>query len=195
MKKIFHEYFECREVKPKFRKLYDLLQLTRYSGPENEHYIEHSMLFTYNQLLNTLQCSRTEFNEGMHTYHGIEIANRIRMLDVEYEYRLLSIMLGIITENSWSYKHVDRNLTLLSISDTIAPPKIIEQLFDLYTIQENDANGIKYSYNEEMVCRSIALHLLQQGMKYHYDDFMSSWQDILPDGMKVDVKLNLINFN
>lgn len=189
VKKNFHEYFECREVKPKFRKLYDLLQLTRYSGPENEHYIENSMLFTYDQLLNTLQCSQIEFDEGLRTYHGIEIDNRIRILDVEYEYRLLSIMIGIIIENSWSYKRIDRNVTLSSILDTIAPSKIVEQLFDLYTIKINEENDIEYSYDEEMVCRTIALHLLKQGMKYHYDDFMSSWQNILPEGMIVDVNL------
>ena len=37
---IFHEYLECREIKPRFRKLGDLLQLTRFSGPENEYAID-----------------------------------------------------------------------------------------------------------------------------------------------------------
>jgi len=31
VKKIFHEYYECREIQPRFRKLNDLLQLTRFT--------------------------------------------------------------------------------------------------------------------------------------------------------------------
>lgn len=79
--KIFHEYFECREVKPKYRKLNDLLQLTRYSGPENEQFIDKNLLFTFEQLLNTIQCSRREFEDGLKMYRAITINNRIRILE------------------------------------------------------------------------------------------------------------------
>lgn len=185
VKNIFHDYFECREVMPKFRKLYDLLHLARYSGPENEYCIEHSTLFTYQQMLDTLQCSRFEFDEGLRKYHVINIDGCIRMLDIEYEYRLLYVMLGIIMENSWSFDCVNREETLTSISETIAPSKIVEQLFELYT--KKNENGESFAYNEEVVCKTIALNLLQQGMKYHYEDFMSSWQGVLPEGMQANV--------
>lgn len=191
VKNVFHEYFECREVKPKFRKLYDLLQLSRFSGPENEYCVERSVLFTYEQMLDTLQCSRAEFDAGLRSFHAFEIDGRIRMLDVDYEYRLLSIMLGIVTENSWSVDSVHREETLASISETTAPANIVEKLFDLYTIQSERDGKVTHAYNEEAVCRTIALNLLQQGMKFHYDDFMSSWQDVLPEGMTVDVRLSL----
>lgn len=78
VEKVFHEYFECREVNPKFRKLGDLLQLTRYSGPENEHFIDRSLLFTYQQLLDTAQCSRQEFDAGLKMYRAFSNAGRIR---------------------------------------------------------------------------------------------------------------------
>lgn len=76
--KVFHEYFECREVKPMFRKLGDLLQLTRYSGPENEHYIDSALLFKYQQLLDTAQCSRQEFEAGLKKYRAFEFEGRLR---------------------------------------------------------------------------------------------------------------------
>lgn len=81
--KICHEYFECREINPRFRKLYDLLQMTRYSGPENEYCIERSVLFTFDQLLETIQCSRAEFHIGLRQFRAIEIDGRYRILDVE----------------------------------------------------------------------------------------------------------------
>lgn len=193
VRKIFHEYFECREVKPKFRKLGDLLQLTRYSGPENEHCIDRSMLFTFDQLLNTTQCSRAEFQKGLCAFHAITIDNRIRVLDIDYEYRIMSLMLGVVTENSWPLNGVDRDETLAAISEIIAPPQIVESIFDLYakpSIGEATSSNAKtlYVYDEAMVCRTIASHILQRGTKYHLRDFLDTWQSALPDGMHIDVR-------
>lgn len=195
VKNIFHEYFECREVKPKFRKLGDLLQLTRYSGPENEYCIDRSLLFRFDQLLNTTQCSRAEFENGLRVFRALTIDDRIRVLDIEYEYRLLSLMLGIVTENSWPLDRIDREETLASISETIAPPQIVASLFDLYakpSAGEGTSSAAKtlYVYDDAMVCRTIALNILQQGTKFHLKDFMDTWQSAVPDGITNDVCSN-----
>lgn len=81
--KICHEYFECREINPRFRKLCDLLQLTRYSGPENEYCIDKNLLFTFDQLLDTIQCSRKEFMNGLKQFRAIAINDRYRVLEYE----------------------------------------------------------------------------------------------------------------
>lgn len=193
VKKICHEYFECREVKPKFRKLGDLLQMSRYSGPENEYCIDRSILFTFDQLLNTTQCSRAEFENGLRAFRALTIEKRIRTLDIEYEYRLLSLMLGIVTENSWPLDRVDRDETLASISETIAPAHIVASLFDLYAKPSasegsSKANKMLYVYDEALVCRTIALNILQQGTKFHLKDFLDTWQSALPDGIAIDVR-------
>lgn len=192
VKKIFHEYFECREVKPKYRKLIDLLQMTRYSGPENEYCIDQSLLFTFNQLLNTIQCSRYEFETGLRLYRALPIDGYMRVLDVEYEYRLLALMLGIVTENSWPIDAVDRDETLASISEVIAPSAIVEALFDVYTYPSaspSSSDKTLYTYREELVCRTIALNILQQGSKFYYDDFMETWQCALPEGLSINVRI------
>lgn len=81
--KIVHEYFECREINPRFRKLGDLLQLTRYSGPENEYCIDKNLLFRFDQLLDTIQSSRNEFLNGLRQYRAIEINGRYRVLEYQ----------------------------------------------------------------------------------------------------------------
>lgn len=191
VQQIFHEYFECREVKPKFRKLGELLQLTQYSGPENEHYIERSLLFTFDQLLNTTQCSRREFENGLKKFRAFELNGRMRIFDIEYEYRLLSLLLGVVTENSWKIDAIDRTETLNAISETIAPPEIVRNVFDLYTFpsQQSTSSRSLYTYRDELVCRTIAQNVLQQGSKFHYNDFMDTWQNALPDGFHVQVKI------
>lgn len=37
------------------------------------------------------------------------------------------------------------------------------------------------------MCRTIAQNILQQGTKFHYDDFMETWQNALPDGFHIQV--------
>lgn len=81
--KVAHEYLECREINPRFRKLGDLLLMTRYSGPENEYCIDKNVLFRFDQLLDTIQCSRTEFVEGLRRYRAIEIDGRYRVLEYQ----------------------------------------------------------------------------------------------------------------
>uniref|UniRef100_A0A182I600 Sister chromatid cohesion protein DCC1 n=1 Tax=Anopheles arabiensis TaxID=7173 RepID=A0A182I600_ANOAR len=77
--KIFHDYFELRQVKPKYRKIIDLLRLTRYAGPENEHLIDRSLLFRFKQLLDTVQCSKDEFHEGLKKYRAIEVDDHVTL--------------------------------------------------------------------------------------------------------------------
>lgn len=192
--KVFHEYFECREVKPKFRKLGELLQLTRYSGPENEYCIDRSLLFTFDQLLNTTQCSRREFENGLKKFRAFEFEGRMRVFDIEYEYRLLSLLLGVVTENSWPIDGIDRDETFSAISETIAPPEMIKAIFNMYTFpsQQSTSSRCLYTYREDLVCRTIAHNVLQQGAKFHYNDFMDTWQNALPDGFTIHVRTILM---
>lgn len=186
IKKIFHEYFELKEIKPRYKKIGDLLQLTRYSGPENEFCIDHKLLFSYDELFATIQCSRTEFNEGLRLYRAIELDGFFRMMDYEYEYRIINHMVRLINENSWGLEHIDRNETYQSLVG-IAPKEIVEGLFEIYTTHSEIIG--KYKYREDLVARIIAQNILKPGLKFHFDEFMSTWQDALPEGMTVDVSI------
>lgn len=190
--KIFHEYVECREIRPRFRKLGDLLQLTRYSGPENEHCIERKLLFTFNQLLDTIQCSRKQFIEGLRAYRAIELDGYMRMLEYDYEYRIVNVMVGLIVENSWELDEVEREETITSL-DGIAPKEIVESLFDLYTIPSEKSG--KFMYLSENVARIVAQNILQPGLKFRIDEFMNTWKEALPDGMNYDVSVNEFFYN
>ncbi|KAM7342859.1 sister chromatid cohesion protein DCC1 [Cochliomyia hominivorax] len=184
--KIFHEYFECREIKPRFRKMGDLLQLTRYSGPENEECIDRKLLFSFEQLLDTVQCSRKEFIEGLKLYRAIEYEGWMRVLECEYEYRIVNLMVGLITENSWPLDEVEREETITAL-DGIAPKEIVEGLFDLYTVP-TEGKGNRFTYKEELVARIVAQNILQPGLKFRVDEFLSTWQEALPEGMKCEEK-------
>lgn len=95
-------------------------------------------------------------------------------------------MLGLITENSWKLDGVDREVTIQSL-EGIAPKEIVEGIFDNYTTPTE--NSSKFQYNEEMVARVVAQNILQPGLKFRIEEFLTTWQDALPEGMSIDVNL------
>lgn len=183
VKKVFNEYFELRPIKPRFRKLYDILQLTRFSGPENEDNIDTRFLFTRQQLLDTTQCSENEFQAGLNQMRAVPIGRHIRTLSVEYEHRVVSLMLDLIDENSWSLDEIDRATTIASL-DGIVPEEIVKGLLDIYT-EASDQPGGNCRYIDRLVCQIVARHILQPSMRFHKEDFMTTWQEDLPAEIRV----------
>lgn len=96
---------------------------------------------------------------------------------------------GIVNENSWLVDTIDRDETFEAIAETIAPAAIVRAVFDIYATpsEKSTDDKILYKYSEETMCRTIAQNVLQQGTKFHYDDFMETWQNALPDGFHVQV--------
>lgn len=113
-----------------------------------------------------------------------------------YEYRTVSLMLGLINENSWKLDEIEMDETLNALA-AIVPAPVLKGLFELYTnkVESSDAAAgsstakpsARYQYKEEMVCRMIAQNILQQGLKFHVADFITTWQEALPDGMHINV--------
>ncbi|XP_055918039.1 sister chromatid cohesion protein DCC1 [Eupeodes corollae] len=184
--KIFYEYYECREIQPRFRKLNDLLLMTRFSGPENEYMIEKKLLFTFSQLLDTIQCSRKQFEEGLKKVRALIIDGFVRVLDCEYEFRIINLMMAVITENSWPLDGIEKDETIAAL-EGIAPKQIVEGIFNIYT-HPVDSNPGKFQYKEELLARIIAVNILKPGLKFRVEEFMSDWQDALVEGYKVDQK-------
>lgn len=183
IQKIFFNYLEPREIKPQVKKILDLLHLTLYNGPENEHLVEEKYLFTRRQLFETAQCSSGEFDELITNIRAIKIDRCMRVLDYGYEFRVVTLMTGMITENSWQLDEVVREETIEAL-DEIIPKEICETIFDLYT--NLIAETGKYSYKQDMVCRIIAKNVLQEGLKFHINEFLETCQEALPTGMEMD---------
>lgn len=94
-------------------------------------------------------------------------------------------MLGVLNENSWQLDAVDKDETLDALNEII-PEEVLDGVFDLYTVASLTKPN-KYQYSEELVCRLIAQNILQRGLKFHIDDFMTTWQEAVPDGMQIKV--------
>lgn len=183
IEKIFFHYLEPRQIKPQSKKIHELLHLTLYNGPENEHLIEQKFLFTRRQIFETAQCSAGEFEELIRNIRAIKVDHYMRVLDYGYEFRVVTMLTSLISENSWQLDEVDRNESIEAL-EGIIPNEITEAVFDFYA--EPVADTGKFKYNEEMVCRIIAKNVLQEGLKFHIEEFMETCQEALPPGMKMN---------
>lgn len=181
--KIFYEYLECRETKPRVKKIKDLLNLTAYNGPEQEDSIDRKSLFTRRQLFATSQCADSEFEDLLASVRAMEIDGFMRILDYTYEYRVVTLMMSLINENSWSLDDIDKSETIEAL-DGIIPTDITFNVFNFYT--EPVAETGKFRYIPRMVCRIIAQNVLQEGLKFHIDEFFETCSQALPENMKFE---------
>lgn len=188
--KIFYEYLECRQTKPRIKKIQDLLKLTLYTGPENEDSIDRKSLFTRRQLFATAQCAESEFEALLTTVRAIEIDGFMRLLDYTYEYRVITLMMSLITENSWDLDDVDKNETIESL-DGIIPTEVVCSIFDFYTEPVPETG--KFRYIPRMACRIIAQNVLQEGLKFHIEEFFETCSQALPEAMRVHMQESFVD--
>lgn len=183
----FFTYYELKPCKPRLSKLSKLLEGTKFQGLELEYKVDKSKLLNYNAILDKVQASRAELDEELRNIQAIEIDGYYRLLDFEYEFRVLSYMLDLIEENSWSLDQVSKEITLESLKD-LAPMSILESMFGFYTLESVEDMGIQYyRFQEDKVCRFLARVLLRSAGKFNLVEFMQAWSDSVPEGMTTNV--------
>ncbi|KRT80975.1 hypothetical protein AMK59_5036 [Oryctes borbonicus] len=185
IKTVFHDYLEVIPSKPHLKKLKELLKNVVYKGPENEYEINEEDLFTHDELLYKIQASEEEFMVALKALNAITISNKLRILDFEYHFRVLSYMLKLIDENSWQLDEIDYEETMNALNELI-PTNILNNLFDLYLEESKVIDGLQlYRYNEEKVCKFFAQVLLHSAGKFNLNEFLQAWAESVPEGMVV----------
>lgn len=183
VKGIFYEYLEAVMGKPNLKKLDRLLQDSLYKGPEFEFEIDKEKLFTLKELQEIIQASDEELKEALDSMNVITLDNKIRLIDFEYHFRVLSYMLKLIDENSWELDHIDFDETIEAINE-LAPREIISTLFEKYTEESKVIDGIQlYRYKEEEICKFFAEVLLHEAGRFNFIEFMQAWKESVPEGM------------
>lgn len=67
-----------------------------------------------------------------------------RFLEFNYHFRVLSLILGLVDENSWPLTEVVRNEVLETLSDVV-PTVILSHLLDWYCTENSDSE-LKYLF-------------------------------------------------
>ncbi|XP_050356363.1 sister chromatid cohesion protein DCC1 [Nymphalis io] len=182
----FFTYYELKPCKPRLSKLRKLLEPTKYRGSELEYSVDKSKLLNYDAIFDQVQSSRDELNEELVKIQAIKIDEHYRLLEFDYEFRVLSYMLDLIDENSWSLDKISKEVTLESLKDLV-PGCILESMFMSYTEESVMEDGIQYyRYKENKVCKFLARVLLKSAGKFNLVEFLQAWRDSVPEGMTTD---------
>jgi len=183
VKGVFHKYLELVEVRPKLRKLKEILSETPYTEDSKK---DGQTGPTFKNLLDRVQASEEELRGGLREFECLEIDGMWFTLDQDYQMKVLSYILRFFDENSWKFDCVQKAETVLAISDLV-PSEIVGQVFDVYCSPMEGGTDDEFSLNTDKVCRFYGDFLLAVNTAYLLTEFLEMWQNAVPEGITTDL--------
>ncbi|XP_062320845.1 sister chromatid cohesion protein DCC1 [Osmerus eperlanus] len=179
-----NSYWELRKQRPRLKKLKKLLMENPYEGPtpayeEDTHTMQK---YTMMDLLERIQASEEEIKAQLKTIHACEIDGYWRMLDFDYEMKLLGHVTQLVDSESWSFSKVSLRVSLEELAP-LEPREMIEHCLNCYGRRYTEHGETFYALDEDSVCRATALMLLQNAVKFNLAEFLEVWQQSVPEGM------------
>lgn len=191
----FFTYYEVKPCKPRLSKLQKLLESTKYRGPELEYEVDKSKLMNFQAIVDQIQASQAEIDQELEKIQAIKIDEYYRLLEFDYEFRILSYMLDLIEENSWPLYRISREVTIDSLKE-LGPVHVLQAMFRFYTKPSTLEDSVQYyQYDEVKVCRFLASVLLTSARRFNLEEFLQAWKDSVPEGMVPDVRTCHISYN
>ncbi|CAL8248456.1 unnamed protein product [Lota lota] len=176
-------YWELRKQRPRLKKLKQLLMENPYEGPTLRGQEENTgNLYTMLDLLERIQASEQEILAQLQTIHACQVDGYWRMLDFDYEMKLLGHVTQLVDSESWSFNKVPLETCLDELSP-LEPREMIEHWLNCYGKQLTENERVFYALDEDKVCRATALMLLQNAVKFNLREFQDVWQQSVPEGM------------
>ncbi|TRZ04455.1 hypothetical protein DNTS_025560 [Danionella cerebrum] len=177
-------YWELRRQRPRLKKLKRLLMENPYNGPAVGMQEEApGPKYRMDDLLERIQASREEIEVHLQNLHACEINGYWRILDFDYEMKLLGHVTQLVDSESWSFSRVPLSVCLEELGP-LEPESMIEHCLNCYGRRYNDEEGhIVFALNEDKVCRAAAQLLLQNAVKFNLSEFLEVWQQSIPEGM------------
>ncbi|XP_071251880.1 sister chromatid cohesion protein DCC1 isoform X1 [Salvelinus alpinus] len=178
-----NSYWELRKRHPKLKKLKKLLMENPYEGPgvSGQEDVPEGK-YTMGDLLERIQASEEELEAQLQTIHACEVNSYWRLLDFDYEMRLLGHITQLVDSESWSFSKVPLRVSLEELG-RLEPQEMIEHSLNCYGRRYTDNDEVFFALNEDKVCRATAQMLLQNAVKFNMAEFQEVWQQSVPEGM------------
>uniref|UniRef100_A0A4W5KC54 Sister chromatid cohesion protein DCC1 n=1 Tax=Hucho hucho TaxID=62062 RepID=A0A4W5KC54_9TELE len=178
-----NSYWELRKRRPKLKKLKKLVMENPYAGPVisgQEDVTEGK--YTMGDLLERIQASEEELEAQLQTIHACQVNGYWRLLDFDYEMKLLGHITQLVDSESWSFSKVPLSVSLEELG-RLEPQEMIEHSLNCYGRRYTDNDEVFFALNEDKVCRATAQMLLQNAVKFNLSEFQEVWQQSVPEGM------------
>ncbi|KAM6935724.1 sister chromatid cohesion protein DCC1 [Lycodopsis pacificus] len=178
-----NSYWELKKQRPKLKKLKTVLMENPYEGPALGGQQENTEnRYTMQDLLDRIQSSEEELKIHLETIHACQIDGYWRVLDFDYEMKLLGHVTQLVDSESWSFNKVPLQTSLEELAP-LEPKEMIEHCLDCYGKRFTENDNVFYALHEDKVCRGTALLLLQNAVKFNLREFQEVWQQSVPEGM------------
>jgi len=181
---VFHKYLELVEIRPKLRKLKEMLSETPFTEESKK---DGQIGPTFEKLLDKVQASEEEIREGLNEFECIKVDGMWFILDQDYQMKILSYILRFFDENSWRFDCVMKAETVGAISELV-PPEIVDQVFSFYCKPMVGGSADEFCLDEDKVCRFYGDFLLAANTAYLLPEFLEMWQNAVPDGITTDLR-------
>ncbi|XP_048882377.1 sister chromatid cohesion protein DCC1 isoform X1 [Brienomyrus brachyistius] len=182
-----NNYWELRRQHPRLKKLKKLLMEKPYAGllaGVEEGSDGNTPRYTMEDLLDRIQASEKEIVSQLQNIHACEIeAGYWRILDFDYEMKLLGHVAQLVDSESWSFSKVPLTVSLQELGP-LEPKEMIEHCLNCYGRRYTDEDGeVYFALDEDKVCRAMAQMLLQNAVRFNLAEFLEVWQQSVPEGM------------
>ncbi|XP_061110800.1 sister chromatid cohesion protein DCC1 [Conger conger] len=178
-----NSYWELRRQRPKLKKLKKLLMESPYEGSPLAEEESSAQKYTLEDLLDRIQASKAEIVAQLGNIHACNIDGFWRILDFDYEMKLLGHVMQLVDSESWSFSKVPLRTSQQELGP-LEPEEMIEHCLNCYGRRYTDEEGEEcFALNEDKVCQATARMLLQNAVKFNLSEFQEVWQQSVPEGM------------
>lgn len=178
---------ELVEVAPKLDELKSLLSQNPYSFSETsemdtseEREKTYTGLYKWEDLVNRIQASDEELKLGLQSLSALEINGYWRILDDNYTFTILNMLLHNVILNDWSVSALDEDEVVGVLETDGFPRNIAKHCLQVYCSKVDE--GSKWKLDERRVCVCLAREILKDG-KMKLEIFKEKWLRKFPDGM------------
>ncbi|XP_006263418.1 sister chromatid cohesion protein DCC1 [Alligator mississippiensis] len=178
-----NNYWELRRCRPKLKKLKKLLSENPYEGPDiGKDRSSVDSKYTTEDLLELIQASEEEILHYLQVINACKIEGYWRILEFDYEVKLVNHITQLIDSESWSFSKIPLNVCLQELGP-LEPKEMIEHILLSYGKKYTDEGEVYFEMNEDKICRTTAQMLLQNAVKFNLSEFQEVWQQSVPEGM------------
>lgn len=178
-----NNYWELRKCRPKLKKLKQLLMENPYEGPDSvrEKALTDSK-YTMEDLLDRIQASEEEILHQLQVINACKIEGYWRVLEFDYEMKLLNHVTQLIDSESWSFSKVPLSICLQELGP-LEPEAMIQHILLSYGMKYTDEDEVYFEMNADKICTATAQMLLQNAVKFNLAEFQEVWQQSVPEGL------------
>ncbi|XP_073086117.1 sister chromatid cohesion protein DCC1 isoform X3 [Manis javanica] len=138
--------------------------------------------YTTEDLLDLIQASEEEIMAQLQALNTCEIGGYWRILEFDYEIKLLNHVTQLVDSESWSFSKVPLNICLQELGP-LEPEEMIEHCLKCYGKKYVEEGQVYFELSTDKICRATAQMLLQNAVKFNLAEFQEVWQQSVPEGM------------